>query len=384
MSNPETTFIASNVHFENAPADLSISPFMDAFDICWVSALTTSTGQTSNPGPSVLITDEAEAVNDAVAKCSQNQSVIAITHVGFEKDISLCEQISTLDVVIGGHSHTNLDQGAYPHKVVRDDGSVCWVLTAYAYGRYIGFVDISFREGVADLSGHAYIPMDYRIPLSEVVAAELENYTERLDKSIKQTVAVATEAIDGSRDSCRGHECPMGNLVCDALLDYAVPQHGAQVCLLNGGGIRASIDAGDITPEDIFTVLPFRKVHALLTVSGSTIVAALENGFLAVSNDDINGRFPQIGGMKVVVDFSKSEGSRVVSVVIGEEPIDFKKKYKLVTSDFLVSGGDGYDWSGAIEVELSGLGLDALVQRYLAINCPYTPLMDDRIVEFPV
>eukprot|EP00178_Gracilaria_changii_P013465 TRINITY_DN380_c0_g1_i1.p2 TRINITY_DN380_c0_g1~~TRINITY_DN380_c0_g1_i1.p2 ORF type:complete len:229 (-),score=52.38 TRINITY_DN380_c0_g1_i1:291-977(-) len=224
------------------------------------------------------------------------------------------------------------------------------------------------------------MPMGARVPLSANVAAQLQLYTDRLDASIKQTIAVAAGPIDGSRESCRSQECQMGNLVCDALLAHAGPQQGAQVCIQNGGGLRASIDQGDITIEDVLTVLPFGNVHVVVSVPGSAIVAALENGLLAVSNDEVTGRFPQVGGMNVVVDYSKPEGERVVSVTVGEDPIDMNKEYKLVTNSFVASGGDGYDWSAATEAELSGLGLDALTQRYLGANSPYTPFNEGRIV----
>ncbi|KAI0559093.1 5'-Nucleotidase [Gracilaria domingensis] len=364
QNNPNTTWIASNVHFEGAPEGFSIAPFVDAFDVCWVSALTTATNVISNPGPNVTITDEVDALNKAIAACSQNQNVIAINHVGFEKDVHMCEIIAELDVVIGGHSHTNLDNAQYPHSLfVRTDQCV------------------GSSQRVAELSGHAYMPMDARVPLSHNVSTQLAMYTERLDNSIKQTIAVASEPIDGSRESCRSQECQMGNLVCDALLAHAGPQQGAQVCIQNGGGLRASVDEGEIIIKEVLTVLPFGNVHVVVSVPGSAIVAALENGFLALSNDEIAGRFPQVGGMKVVVDDSQPEGERVVSVTIDEEPIEMGKEYKLVTNSFVASGGDGYDWSAATESELSGLGLDALTQRYLGNNSPYTPFTDGRIVK---
>eukprot|EP00178_Gracilaria_changii_P027804 TRINITY_DN917_c0_g1_i2.p1 TRINITY_DN917_c0_g1~~TRINITY_DN917_c0_g1_i2.p1 ORF type:complete len:289 (-),score=54.93 TRINITY_DN917_c0_g1_i2:471-1337(-) len=269
--------------------------------VCWVSALTTVANIIANPSDTVTISDEAEALRLAIACSAQTHSAVAVNHVGFEKDVQLCESIAELDVVIGGHSHTNLDQGQYPHKVLRGDGSVCWVLTAYAFGRFVGFVDVSFDQGVAKLSTHAYIPLDIRVPLSQEVSVQLEVYTERLGESILQTVAVATDAIE------------MGNLLCDAMLAHAGPQQGAQVCIQNSGGMRASIDEDDITIEEILSVLPFGNVYAVLTVPGSAIVGALEYGFDAVVSGEIAGRFPQVGGMRVVVDYSKARSANELS-----------------------------------------------------------------------
>eukprot|EP00178_Gracilaria_changii_P027803 TRINITY_DN917_c0_g1_i1.p1 TRINITY_DN917_c0_g1~~TRINITY_DN917_c0_g1_i1.p1 ORF type:complete len:140 (-),score=19.56 TRINITY_DN917_c0_g1_i1:471-890(-) len=91
------------------------------------------------------------------------------------------------------------------------------------------------------------------------------------------------------------------------------PEPGAQVCIQNSGGMRASIDEDDITIEEILSVLPFGNVYAVLTVPGSAIVGALEYGFDAVVSGEIAGRFPQVGGMRVVVDYSKARSANELS-----------------------------------------------------------------------
>ncbi len=114
-------------------------------------------------------------------------------------------------------------------------------------------------------------------------------------------------------------------------------------------------------------------MHAVLTVDGETIIAALENGLLAVGSTEVSGRMPQIGGMSLTAEFAAPPGARVRSVLVGGVPIVRSKRYRVVTNVFLANGGDGYKWPGATDVNLSGRGLDTLLGNYLIANNPYTP-----------
>lgn len=369
----KTTWLSSNTLLNNAPNNVTLVDHLDTCGVCWVSALTPATLSISNPGPTVRITDPAVAIMGAVTKCSQNHSVIAVTHVGIDADLELCRNVPQLDLVIGGHSHTDLAQGMYPTKVTRADGSACWVVQALAFGRYLGVLDVSFDEGELVLSGSQYVPLDRRIGSNIDTDNLLRVYTQRLANSIRKQVGTVTTPIDGARGSCRAKECAMGNLVCDAVLVYAAPQEGATICIQNGGGIRASFDVGPVTVEEILSVLPFGNVHAVLTIDGETLMSELENGLLAIRNTEINGRMPQVGGITVEASFAAPPGARLRRVLVDGKPIGKTTRYRVVTNAFLANGGDGYKWSSATDINVSGRGLDTLLAEYLTANDPYTP-----------
>jgi 2',3'-cyclic-nucleotide 2'-phosphodiesterase (5'-nucleotidase family) len=86
--------------------------------------------------------------------------------------------------------------------------------------------------------------------------------------------------------------------------------------------------------------LPFGNVTVLTEVTGKQIWEALENGFSKY--EDGAGRFPQVSGLKVVADVKQPSGSRIVSVMVGAEPLDLTATYKLATNDYMLEGGDGY------------------------------------------
>jgi hypothetical protein len=160
-----------------------------------------------------------------------------------------------------------------------------------------------------------------------------------------KVIGNASGEIDGSI-LCTLTECPMGNLVCDALLDSKSSQ-GAQVCITNADSINGSLRFGSITAKDLDQVLPFPDLAIVLKIPGSTLLTALEKGLEAIGNKSRGGRFPQIAGMNLTVNSRGKVGSRVQSLAIGGKAVVPSKQYILVTNDFLASGGYGLTWKGS-------------------------------------
>ncbi len=167
----------------------------------------------------------------------------------------------------------------------------------------------------------------------------VDGFKAELDKELNVVIGKTEGPLDSRRNMVRTQETAIGNLICDAMMAAV----GAEIALFGGGGIRADKEypaGSDITRRDILTELPFGNVTVMTEVTGQQVWDALENGFSKI--EDGAGRFPQVGGMKVVADKSKPAGSRVVSVEIGGKPLDPKATYKLATNDYMLDGGDGY------------------------------------------
>ena len=309
-----------------------------------ISALATDTVETSSPGPNVIFQDEAEALAAAVAELEAEgvTKVIALTHVGLPKDMELAAEVEGLDVVVGGHSHTllsNTDEkaaGAYPMMV----GDVP-VVQAYAYSKYLGHLTVTFDDAgnVVSATGEPML-LDASVTPDEAVAARVAELAAPVEEMKNTVVAAAPAAINGERESCRLVECEMGNLITDAMLDRVADQ-GIQIAIQNGGGIRASIDAGDVTMGEVYTVLPFQNTLSTFYVTGQTIIDALENG--VSQTEEVKGRFPQVAGLTFTWDPSVAplEG-RIVEVLVGGAPIDPAAEYGVVSNNYVRGGGDGY------------------------------------------
>jgi len=167
----------------------------------------------------------------------------------------------------------------------------------------------------------------------------VDQFKSKLDASLNIEVGKTTGPLDSRRNIVRGQESAMGDLIADAMR----AANGADIAITNGGGIRAdrTYDPGTtLTRRDILTELPFGNKTVVTEISGAKVLEALENGFSQV--EDGAGRFPQVSGLKVVYDPTKDAGSRVVSVMIGDAPLDPAKMYKVATNDYMLGGGDGY------------------------------------------
>jgi len=190
-------------------------------------------------------------------------------------------------------------------------------------------------------------------------------------------VAQTADPIGGDRAVCRAMECTMGNLIADAMLARVADQ-GIQIAIQNGGGIRASIDAGEVTMGDVLTVLPFQNTLSTFQVTGAVVVAALENGVSQI--EEGAGRFPQVAGMSYSLDASQPAGSRISDVMVGGAPIEMDKLYGVVSNNYVRNGGDGYKmFRDAQNAYDFGPDLADVTAEFLAANAPYKPYTDGRI-----
>ena len=171
----------------------------------------------------------------------------------------------------------------------------------------------------------------------------------------------------------------MGNLVADAMLDR-VKDQGIDIAFANSGGIRASIDEGEVTMGEVMTVLPFQNTLSTFTASGQTLIDALENGVSQV--EEVAGRFPQVAGMSFTWDSSAEPGSRITEVMVGGAPIDPSGTYGVVTNNYVRNGGDGYDMFATAEDAYDfGPDLADVLAEYMAAIGTSTPEVDGRIMQ---
>ncbi|PIE07527.1 MAG: multifunctional 2',3'-cyclic-nucleotide 2'-phosphodiesterase/5'-nucleotidase/3'-nucleotidase [Rhodobacterales bacterium] len=345
-----------------------------------VSALATDTTETSSPGPNVVFQDEIESLAADVAALEAEgvNKIIALTHVGVTKDMRIAASVPGLDAVVGGHSHTrfsNTEEGAMAYPTMVGDVPV---VQAYAYSKYVGHLTLVFNdEGKVVSATGDTILLDASVGEDSEIVARVAELAGPVEEAMAKVVAEAAEMIDGSRDTCRSMECPMGDLVADAMLDR-VKDQGITIAIQNGGGLRASIDAGEVTMGEVVTVLPFQNTLSTFFVSGQTIVDALENGVSQL--EEGAGRFPQVAGMSYTFDAAAEPGARISDVMVGGAPIDLAAEYGVVSNNYVRNGGDGYKMFGdASKVYDFGPDLADVTAEYLAEHTPYAPFTDGRI-----
>ncbi|CUH63957.1 Trifunctional nucleotide phosphoesterase protein YfkN precursor [Thalassovita gelatinovora] len=340
------------------------------------------TPELSSPGANIVFTDPVDAVQDEVDKLTEMgiNKIIVLSHSGYNVDKKVAAETTGVDVIVGGHTNTLLSntsdraEGPYPTMV----GNTA-IVSAYAYGKFLGELNVTFDDAgaIVEATGEPII-MDAAVAEEEATKSRIAEAAIPLDEIRNKVVAETADEIIGAKTECRAVECAMGNLIADAMLDR-VKKQGIQIAIQNGGGIRASIDAGPVTMGEVLTVLPFQNTLSTFQVTGATMLEALENGVSQI--EDGAGRFPQVAGMTFAFDKSQPAGSRISDVMVGGEPLDMAKVYGVVSNNFVRNGGDGYAmFRDAMNVYDFGPDLADVTAEYLAKHSPFKPYTDDRIV----
>ncbi|MCW8284190.1 MULTISPECIES: 5'-nucleotidase C-terminal domain-containing protein [Agrobacterium] len=358
-----------------------------------VGAVANDTAELATPGPNITIAEDVAKISEQVRKLKQDgvDKIIALTHVGYPRDLEFIAKIPDVDVVVGGHSHTllsNTDQkaeGPYPTLVDNPGGYKVPVVQAGQYSKYLGDLKVVFDDnGVVKESKGDPILVDSSFKPDEATLKRIDELKAPIEALKAKVVGTSEGPIEGDRKICRVKECSMGNLVADATL-ARVKDQGVTIAFANSGGLRSSIDGGDVSMGEVLTVLPFQNTVATFQLKGEDIRAALENGVSQI--DDGAGRFMQVSGMKYSFDRSKPAGSRVVSVEVKEGdafvPLDPAKTYIVAANNYVRTGGDGFKVfaTKAINAYDFGPNLEEAVAAYITANSPYKPYTDGRIAE---
>ena len=357
-----------------------------------LGATTPDTVEISSPGPSVAFRDPVEYLTAKVVelKAEGIEKVIVASHLGVTDDIRVAEAVPGIDLIVGGHSHTLFSNSAedapyaYPLMVAGLEGREVPIVQAGAYSKYLGHVALTFDDaGVVTAASGDTILLDASVTPDPEILGRIEAMAAPIEELKARKVGEVAGDIDGSRENCRAGECSMGNLVAEAMLDR-VRDQGVTIALQNGGGLRASIGAGEVTKGDVLAVLPFQNTLATFNINGAAIVAALENGVSQL--EEGGGRFPQVAGLRFTFDPSlpPMEGRiQEVTVRKGDDwvPIDPAAVYSVVTNNFMRNGGDGYVTlrDEAVNAYDFGPNLEDVLSDFIAAHPGYEPFTDGRI-----
>lgn len=412
-----------------------------------IGLTTEDTAWSSNPGPNIAIGDAFAAARRAVDELTAQgvTVIIALTHLGWDRDLELATSVTGIDIVVGGHSHTlpaeypavverklvnintaSVDElvalprigptlaqrivdwrgahgpfqkieeimnvsgiGPATFAAIRDRIAVAdvriptLVVQAGEHAQHLGRLEVTFDgQGVLTGWNGELIPVA-EVPMDKAIEAQLAVFGAPIAALKAQAVGETRVDLDGDKARVRTRETNLGNLIADAML-WKARAAGAQIAIQNGGGIRASIPAGEVTLGQVMEVLPFGNYLVVLDVTGAQLRAALENGVSLV--EQAKGRFPQVAGIRFTWDPAKAAGERVVSVEVwteeGWRPINPKGTYRVVTNNFLASGGDGYDvFLEAQQVINLGFVDYEVLADYLRAHSPVAPEVEGRIME---
>jgi 2',3'-cyclic-nucleotide 2'-phosphodiesterase (5'-nucleotidase family) len=317
--------------------------------------------------------DDPAPIVDSIGRVLRRRGanfVIVIAHAGAScgsdgagacngEIIDLARKVKTkVDAIVSGHTHTlvNTEINGIPIVQARSSGRAIDVLdlpTGPEVGRAV-------RHEVRDLAVDTLKPFP-------AVAAIVRRAVSRVAPLVKRHVANIPQTL--IRD---GHQYPLGNLIADA-------QRWAgkgDVAIMNNGGIRTELRAGEATYGSLFEIQPFGNTLYSLTMTGEQLRGLLEE---MVRKPPVNDH---VSGMTIRFDPARPPGSRIGSVTMADgTPLSDARSYNVIVNDFLATGGEGYN-AGARATASRPLGiidLDALIDYLRTMPGPITAPAEIRI-----
>ena len=338
----------------------------------------------------------AQAAIDSVK--DEADLVIGLTHLGVDdesaangsRSADLLDHVTGVDLLIDGHSHTVMT-AAEDGKAVQSTG------TRFAY---VGVVVID--DETKTIEDHFLLSTN-GLAQDPDVAAKAQEIIDEVMATYGAVFATSEVELNGDRDpGNRTEETNLGDLITDAMVWSVVREGGIEqfelsqvVGITNGGGIRAWIHAGDITMNDVNTVLPFGNTIAVVYVTGAELLEALEAS--TFSTPGAIGGYPQTSGIEWTIDTTVEyaqgdlyalpgqEGSyygpaaigRVSITSVNGEPFDPEKLYAVVTNNFCAAGGDTY--FAFYRAYSEGAGFDTGIPMDQAVMEYITDVLDGTI-----
>jgi len=311
------------------------------------------------------------------ALAAETDLVIALSHLHSKNNV-LPKEVGGIDISIGGGQ----DVVGPPIKI-----NDSYLISPGKHAEALNQIVVNMWDG--EMLGIVFnqIFLGPHMPDDPVVAAIVDGYLSLLDERLQEVVGVSETDLDGERATVRFRESNLGNLVADSQRAFFETDFAIQ----NGGGIRASVPAGELTLSNVFSIVPFDNGLVVLEVSGQTVWDVLENG---VSDwGTAHGKFPHVSGLSYVFDAEAENGERIVAVKLPDgSDIDLNARYTIVVNDFMAGGGDGYFMLNALNPEHDqGLAEDVtllletrefqrdILARYLRSEMTVAPVLEGRI-----
>lgn len=374
----------------------------------------------SQPGDDVVFEGEVEATQDAVDELTAQgvKKIILLSHYGYANVLALAGQVSDIDIIVDGDSHTLLGDfsaydlyasGEYPTMTTNADGEKVAVVQAWEYSKVLGELDVTFNGDALesctgtphlmlgdtftreDDAGQDYTLVDDElngvmglidgdaqldvVSGDETVAEIIADYAQEVSTLGETVIGTAGEDLLHSRVpgyAYSGVTLELGSRIAPLVAKaFYEMDPNADVCIQNGGGVRISVYQGDITYDTAYTLLPFSNTLFENSMYGSEIKSVLEDAVGHIAQGGGTGSFPYSYALKYDVDATQAYGSRIIDIefkdrLTGEwSDLDETRMYVVVTNNYIAGGKDGYSTFATVQEE-RGEGTDTYLDDALS------------------
>ncbi|ENZ2190986.1 bifunctional UDP-sugar hydrolase/5'-nucleotidase UshA [Salmonella enterica] len=313
--------------------------------------------------------EEAKVVIQELNMNEKPDVIIATTHMGHYDngdhgsnapgDVEMARSLpaGSLAMIVGGHSQDPVCMASENKKQVNyvpgtpcapDKQNGIWIVQAHEWGKYVGRADFEFRNGEMKMVNYQLIPVNLKkkvtwdngkservlytpeIAENPQMLSLLTPFQNKGKAQLEVKIGSVNGLLEGDRSKVRFVQTNMGR----GILAAQIARTGSDFGVMSGGGIRDSIEAGDITYKSVLKVQPFGNIVVYADMSGKEVVDYLTA--VAQMKPD-SGAYPQFAN----VSFVAKEG-KLTDLKIKGEPVDPAKTYRMATLSFNATGGDGY------------------------------------------
>ncbi|HCE2446511.1 TPA: bifunctional UDP-sugar hydrolase/5'-nucleotidase [Vibrio parahaemolyticus] len=311
---------------------------------------------------------EAKELIAELKKTENPDLIFAVTHMGHYEngnrginapgDVALARYLNEgdLDMIVGGHSQEPVCmEGPNVIKKSFKPGDECqpdqqngtYIVQAHEWGKYVGRVDYEFRNGELSMVSYDLIPVNLKkkinvdgqsqrvfvqdeITQDKAMLDFLRPFQEKGQSQLNVKIAESNGKLEGDRDVVRFQQTNLGRLIATAHMERAK----ADFAVMNSGGVRDSIEAGEITYKDVLTVQPFGNMVSYVDMSGQEVLDYLN---IVATKPVDSGAYAQFAGISMRI-----ENDKVTNVFIGNKQLRLDGRYRFTVPSYNASGGDGY------------------------------------------
>ncbi|HCG8134543.1 TPA: bifunctional UDP-sugar hydrolase/5'-nucleotidase [Vibrio parahaemolyticus] len=311
---------------------------------------------------------EAKELIAELKKTENPDLIFAVTHMGHYEngnrginapgDVALARYLNEgdLDMIVGGHSQEPVCmEGPNVIKKNFKPGDECqpdqqngtYIVQAHEWGKYVGRADYEFRNGELSMMSYDLIPVNLKkkinvdgqsqrvfvqdeITQDKAMLDFLRPFQEKGQSQLNVKIAESNGKLEGDRDVVRFQQTNLGRLIATAHMERAK----ADFAVMNSGGVRDSIEAGDITYKDVLTVQPFGNMVSYVDMSGQEVLDYLN---IVATKPVDSGAYAQFAGISMRI-----ENDKVTNVFIGNKQLRLDGRYRFTVPSYNASGGDGY------------------------------------------
>ncbi|WP_313627090.1 bifunctional UDP-sugar hydrolase/5'-nucleotidase UshA [Kosakonia sp.] len=399
-------FLSANI-YQKSTGERLFKPWMmfnrQGLKIAVIGLTTDDTAKIGNPEffTDIEFRKPADEAKLVIAELKQNEKpdvILATTHMGHYDngehgsnapgDVEMARSLpkGALAMIVGGHSQDPVCMASENKKQVDyvpgtpcapDQQNGIWIVQAHEWGKYVGRADFQFRNGEMKLVRYQLIPVNLKkkvtydngkservlytpeIAENAQMLSLLTPFQNKGKAQLEVKIGNANGHLEGDRSKVRFVQTNLAHVILAAQM----ARTGADLAVMSGGGVRDSIEAGDITYKDVLKVQPFGNTLVYVNLTGKELTDYLTA--VAQMKPD-SGAYPQFANVSFV-----AKGGKLNDLKIKGEPIDPAKSYRLATLSFNATGGDGYprldDKAGYVNTGF----IDAeVLKEYIQKNSP--------------